>query len=139
MKSSWTKAIKQALCDYAHQQGFRVAASGCIGADESEFLFDMVWWKQDEPYMSRIPLILESELHSSNELVDNDFYKLLIGRADHRIWIFERKTIEGVQESFDAYIETIRRFEHSMPGDRYLLLGIDWHLREFHTRLCIHG
>ena len=81
---------------------------------------------------------MESELHSSDEIVDNDFYKLLLGRADHRIWIFERKTSEQVQESFEACIETIKHFEHSLPGDRYLMFGIDWSPRAFQSQLYVH-
>jgi len=138
VKSSWTTAIKQPLCNYAHQQGFRVAASGCKGSEEGELLYDMVWWKQDEPYMTRIPLILESELQAPDELIDNDFYKLMLGRADHRIWIFERKSADQVQESFKAITGTIKHFTHSMPGDRYLLLGVDWSPRKFHSMLYVH-
>lgn len=138
-KGTWTKAIKQLLCDYAKKEGYRVAASGCSGADESEFLYDMTWWQQEGEFMTRIPLILESELHAPAELIDNDFYKLMLGRADHRIWIFERKTIEQVNETFEAIIKNIRHFTHSLSGDRYLLMGVDWSPREFHSRLYVHG
>lgn len=138
IKGNWTTAIKQPLCDYAHHLGLRVAASGCKGAEEGELLYDMAWWKQDEQHMVRVPLILETELQAPDELIDNDFYKLMIGRADHRIWIFERKSADQVQESFMAIIETIKHFAHSMPGDRYLLFGVDWNPRKFQSMLYVH-
>jgi len=130
--------IKQQLCEFAHQQGFRVATEKCKGSDEGEWLFDMVWWKQDQRFMTRVPLVLESELNASNNIVDDDFIKLLLAKAEHRIWIFERKTRQQVKESFKECIENIKQFGHSQKGDRYLMFGVDWNPRDFQYRLYVH-
>ncbi|WP_139555997.1 hypothetical protein [Methylotetracoccus oryzae] len=137
-RGKWTKAIKQSLCDYARKQGFRVAASGCTGAEESEFLYDMTWWKQEGDFMTKVPLILESELQSPSYVIDKDFYKLMLGRAEHRVWIFERKTEAQIDETFEAIINSVMMFANSTPGDRYLLMGVDWNPRKFRSKLYVH-
>jgi len=137
-RGTWTKTIKKKLYEIAKENGFLVAASGCEGTDQGEWLYDMVWYEKKDRYIDRVPLVLESELNSPDYDLDDDFFKLLLARADCRVWIFERKTEQQVKESFNSCIEAIRQFSQSQKGDRYLMLGVDWNPREFQSELYVH-
>jgi hypothetical protein len=137
-RGTWTKLIKKNLIDIADEYKWLVAAHGCDGVDQGEWLYDMVWYEKNDRYITKVPLVLESELNSSDYEIDDDFYKLLIARADCRVWVFERKTRQQVQDSFSSCIEAIKQFSHSQKGDRYLMLGVDWNPREFQSRLYVH-
>lgn len=139
-RSLWTKSIKIELCNLAHQPGYGyiVSANECPGSDWQEWLYDMVWCKETREFLSFVPLVMESELNAPHELVDGDFQKLLLAKAKHRVWIFERTSQEEVQKSFESCINHIKNFEDSTIGDRYLLLGVDWNPREFQWKLYVH-
>jgi hypothetical protein len=42
---STTKTVKKCLGKLGHERGFKVAASGLVGADQGEWLYDMVWYE----------------------------------------------------------------------------------------------
>lgn len=133
----WTARIKKDLCNLSHELGYSVACSGYDQADDREWLYDMVWWKQDGPYMSRIALVLESEWNPEIPL-DGDFLKLMLARADHHVWIFQAITEAAICSVIDSCIEHLRHFEGLVTGDRFLFAGLSWNPRQFYFQLYIH-
>jgi hypothetical protein len=59
----------------------------------------------------------------SKEWLSHDFQKLLASRAHNRIMLFYRKS--NITETLDGLEAQIKKYKGSLPGDRYLLIGID--------------
>jgi hypothetical protein len=76
-----------------------------------------------------VPLILESEWLASEEGIEYDFRKLLLGRAQHRVMIFQHRNVPFILDKLKKQVQTFCRTE---SGDRYLFLG--WH----YTRVGNH-
>ena len=60
--------------------------------------------------------------------IDEDFQKLLLSRAQHRVMIFQHNDVQRVFETIKDQVRKCRRTE---PGDRYLLLG--WQYAKDHN------
>ena len=137
----WTEAIKLGLLNIARKKPPKliVCSNGIEGTDYGEWLYDMIWLENDEnDGIKNVPLVMESELNSPDNEVDEDFLKLLVARADHRIWIFQRRTREEITASIHSCIQRVRNCRSSQPGDRYLFAGLSWNPRDFAFQLYIH-
>lgn len=73
-----------------------------------------------------VSLVLESEWATDQKSIDEDFQKLLLARAEHRVMIFQQKTLPDVEDVYDHLSRQISAFSRSQPGDRYLLAGLNW-------------
>jgi hypothetical protein len=138
----WTKAIKLGLLDIAKKEPTKyiVCANGIVGTDDKEWLYDMIWLENHENGgIKNVPLVMESELHSQDNEVDEDFCKLLVARADHRLWIFQRRTVEEIKASINACIQRVQTLVSSQSGDRYLFAGLSWNPRDFIFQLYVHA
>lgn len=138
--TKWTKRLNEDLGNLAHEHelGYRVACRDYEHADEKgEWLYDMVWWKEDGEYMSRIVLVLESEW-SPDPKVDGDFLKLLLARADHHVWVFQEKTEDTVRQHMERCKEHLRQFQSLPSGDRFLFAGVSENPRQFYFDLYVH-
>jgi hypothetical protein len=140
----WTKRILEDLVNlaselaHAHKSDYRVACSGCEQAYEnSEWLYDLVWWQQDGDYMSRIILVLESEW-TPDITVDNDFLKLMLARADHHVWVFQAKTENIIRQQIQVCKEHLGQSQTLPSGDRFLFAGVSWNPREFYFDLYVN-
>ena len=133
-----TNRIKNDLVCLAHKLDYLVSCSGVDGkATQGEWLYDMVWWKNDGDYMSKIILVLESEWTPTFPL-DEDFYKLMVARSDHHVWIFEAKTEALVCEAISTCIDNLSNLKGLPPGDRFLFAGVSWNPREFFFDLYVY-
>jgi hypothetical protein len=123
----WTQEIKTALGRVArdHYQ-FYVCASGCEGPNQGEWLYDMVWLQNDDPHVVAVPLVLESEWSVKLKDIMEDFQKLLLARAEHRVMIFQQETTQQVYQVVEKFEAQVSAFRGTQPRDRYLLLGFDW-------------
>jgi hypothetical protein len=102
-----------------------------VGADSGEWLYDMVWYKNNEGYFSRQILVLESEIKPGNSVanattVDVDFHKLVQARADIRVWLAPIPNTEMIFEHLHNCKKQILSFEQSQAGDFYLFILFDW-------------
>lgn len=121
--ASWgerTRVLKNAIGGVGARAGFTVYAKDCDYRDNGEWLFDMTWLSDRDGYMVDSFLILESEWLGGNEL-SNDFQKLLIGRADLRVFICSARNLEAARSIVDDRLREIRTFAKSAPQDRYLI------------------
>lgn len=141
-RSSWTKRIKSDLVKLAHEFGYLAACSGVAKESDhqpvqGEWLYDMIWWKQDGKYLSKIILVFESEW-TPNLPMDDDFFKLMVARADHHVWVFQEKTEETVRKAIGTCIDHLRHFHGLSSGDRFLFAGVSWNPRKFHFDLYVY-
>ena len=119
----WTRGLKLELAKRGKSYGFYVCGSKCEDYGRGEWLYDLVWLKvgNGTKVITDVSLIFESEWSTNQTYIDNDFQKLLLGRAQHRMMVFEQK--HDVGPVFERLKDQVRNFARSQSGDRYLLLG----------------
>lgn len=123
---AWTHEIKIGLTKIAYEHNYRVYTHRNDFDDTvNEWLYDMTWYEayDEKGYdIKSIPLILESEWKRSFEEIKYDFYKLIQGRADLRVFIFQAANVDG---TMNQLVEIIDKSSISQAKDKYLLAG--WH------------
>lgn len=117
----WTKQIKTGICKLGKGSGYSVCASNCDGADNGEWLFDLIWWKDTAP--RELVLAMESEWGLSEDEIWKDFEKLLIARAKYRVFICQQKTPDDIKNLFEEMSREAQKFGSKQVSDRYLLVG----------------
>ncbi len=124
----WTKAILKSLAILGRGMGCKVYTSKGNpkgDPDVGEWLYDQVWMRYDRnDYMKSVPLVLESELGTNKVDRLNDFCKLFIARADHRVMIFGASGHPRAQHIIDEFMEEVERSTISCAGDRYLFASL---------------
>lgn len=113
-----TKRVKVALCKAGRALGYRVYASG-VEAAGREWLFDLVWTEEtDDGSIIRVPLVLESEWSTTGG--SDDFKKLMVARAEHRVMVMNPQHGRSPKESIVHLVAEVDQFAMSEFGDRYL-------------------
>lgn len=116
---AWTREVKNAVAALGRNQGYSVYASSCDTADDGEWLFDLTWMKYDpDGYMRRLPLVLESEW-TPIEVLD-DFCKLVVARAEHRVMVFWANSEKSADKVIAKLVDEAANSGLARPGDRYL-------------------
>ncbi len=137
----WTKAILKALAILGRSTGCKVYTSKGNpkgDPDVGEWLYDQAWIRYDRnDYMKTVPLVLESELGTNKVDRLNDFCKLIIARADHRIMIFSANDRRRAQNIIDEFVEEVEGSRISCTGDRYLFAGLLESDGSFYFRNCV--
>lgn len=114
---NWTKFVVDQVASAAEEHGCTLCGHGC-GAPE--FMFDMTWLKTgDDRSLLDVTLILECEWGADHHVLE-DFRKLLLGRADVRLLVFEGKTLESSKQLISKMRDEIHGFHKTIAGDRYL-------------------
>jgi hypothetical protein len=114
----WTRELFKELGRLGESKGFSVC---CSGHGEPEWLYDLVWLKREEGVIIDVPLILESEWSGRSKII-RDFEKLLLGRARHRVMVFQHATSKGLQRILASLKMEVRKFNRTQSGDRYLFV-----------------
>ena len=114
----WTFQIKTQIARIGKEQKYSVYASQADNVDGGEWLYDLVWldYKNDE--LINAYLLLESECWPKE--INDDFEKLLLGKAELKVMIFYAKDIKTFKEQVDKMKEKIKNFKHSISGEKYL-------------------
>ena len=102
-----------------------------------EWLFDMTWIEQSEGYLLSLPLVLESEW--SPEGSSEDFQKILVARADHRVMVLTCNPSRPPQDAIDVLIQEVDQCKLSQYGDRYLFACWEEPAKEFSFMLHVVG
>lgn len=116
--ADWTRAIKNRIGALGKDKRYWVYASSADNVDGGEWLYDLTWLNYSDDDLLCVELALESEW-LFNE-IDHDFQKLLVGRAELRVFIFQAKTEEVALEQIKYLKRQIVRFTKSEEGDSYL-------------------
>jgi hypothetical protein len=131
----WTQRLLSAFGECGRQLGYFVCGGGAEQhGGQCEWLYDLVWLKNSNGFITDVPLILESEWSTNYKLISDDFEKLLVGRAQHRVMVFQQRHVEDI---FGRLAEEVRNFGPTQAGDRYLFLGWDWTDRVFKSELFV--
>jgi hypothetical protein len=135
--AAWTELMKDALTEVGTSLGYKVATTGCAGAHDTEWLYDLVWYRHepsewltakkpapkfaDLPLLTEVGLVAESEWHNDAVSIRNDFEKLLLANAPLRIMITcTNKPLEA-QQYFDYFEAAVLQYRQGTPGARYLI------------------
>lgn len=133
--SRWTREVKRVVGGLGTRHGFAVCASGWPKQFDNEWLFDLVWYKNDrDNHLVSVSLVLECEWSLSFDAVKYDFEKLLVAKALLRVFVHEARTRAGIDEAQRRLITLVSKFEGSGKGDRYLFAGYDFKTTEFSFR-----
>jgi len=127
----WTSAIKKMIGDLGLSQEFncQVAIGGFPDKYEREWLFDIVWYIEDkERRLKNLKLIVECEWNKNYHAIKYDFEKILVGRAERRLFICQSKK-ENIEELFQKLQSSINEYENN-SGDRYLIAILDCNTEE---------
>jgi hypothetical protein len=117
--TEWTRAIKNEIGRLGSSLGYEVYASSCDFAEDGEWLFDLTWADIDkDEYFRSIPLALESEWMPSQ--VIDDFCKLLVSRAEHRVMVLWASNKASADNKVKELIDEVDNSKMTRPGDRYL-------------------
>jgi hypothetical protein len=124
----WTETILTGLAKLGRKHGYHVYTSkykpkGYI--DAGEWLYDPTWLQYDRHgYIKAMPLVLESELGPDSKDLIDDFCKLIVARADHRVMIFGANNKANAEEKITELIAELDHSGLSRNGDRYLFAGL---------------
>lgn len=128
-----TKDIIQCLKDLGEEKKFYVCPGSLYDNNpnlkEGEWLFDMSWLKysnnRDESVLETrlkwVELACECEWSDYDRSLAQDFEKLLVVKAKHRLFIFTRPSNNEAEKKFKEIKKRIKCFGGSTPNDRYLL------------------
>ena len=129
--SGWgatTKFVKETLGDLGKQLGYQICASGYAGADDGEWLYDMVWYnRSSDRLLSNIAMVLESEFNPGGgglnaTDVDGDFEKLVQARAEVRVWLALLPNSEMERNHIMNCKRQATSFNGALPGDVYVFI-----------------
>jgi hypothetical protein len=96
------------------------------------WLYDLIWFEYSkEGYLINIPLVLECEWSGLYAEIIDDFSKLWVARAQHRIMIFNKKSDNDIYEMINKLQLGIGKFKESQSSDRYLFAGLNWNTGRF--------
>lgn len=137
--AAWTALMKNALTDLGQDPNYKykVATSQCSEADDTEWLYDLVWYRHepsawltakkpvpkfaDLPLLTEVGLVAESEWHNDPVSIRNDFEKLLLANAPLRLMITCTNKPLEVQQYFDYFEAAVLQYRQVTPGAHYLI------------------
>jgi hypothetical protein len=134
----WTKNLIFPLGQLGKQLGYYVCAARSLELekDQGAWLYDLAWleYSDGNKCLIGLPLILESEWSARDGYIDDDFQKLLVARAEHRVMICQGSDPD---RHFKRFAKQVRNCGLTQAGDRYLLLCLDLNDHKFKFRVFI--
>ena len=128
--AEYTRSVKKAVGGVGKKLGFAV----CSTEHDCEWLYDLCWCEQDEnDLVLNMPLVMESEWHRGYGPLLDDFQKLLVARADHRIFLCEQEP-EDWTDCVGQLIDQVCCYAGTQNGDRYLFgswMADGWHFTQY--------
>jgi hypothetical protein len=123
-----TYIINTKLAQIGNAYGYDVCVNKnhCDGDHQREWLYDMVWYKENSDNMLiEVPFVLEMEWSNFDKEIKYDFEKLLISNSELRVMIFQKKSKDEVYRIINEMIDRINVFKNKNEADKYLLIGMD--------------
>jgi len=128
--AEWTYRIKEAIGRQG-KENYSVCTAGFPRTYESEWLFDLVWYAQNDDFYTSLVLACEIEWKTHKDCILYDFEKLLVARAKYRLMVFQ--SLQSTRSEWTKYlIDAIDRNLDCLPGDRFLLACYDPNDEAFH-------
>lgn len=133
-----TTEIKRIIGNIGQQLNYEVMAGG-DNDFEGEWLYDIVWYSNNEVGFNKMILAVECEFSRGLKHIQYDFDKLLVTNAENRIMICMSLGNEpGFEKIITQCNEAINNYEMLPKGSRFLLLiWDDYHSGKFESRIII--
>ena len=118
----WTSNIFEALIDTGHKEGYKVYCKTGNSRDGSEWLYDLTWldYNTETKELKKCALALESEWNMKESDIIDDFSKLLLVRADYKMFVFQQKNIKGFEDYINKFRKLIQSYKDN-KGDSYII------------------
>src|SRR5260370_26327201 len=126
-KGRRTETAMTTIGELGHSLEYQVSCkrTGYAKADDSEWLYDQLWYvNRADNVLIRVPMALEAEFSDKEPHIDGDFQKLLMARADVRVWLWH--SLIGARKHIELYKQQIHDFDYSLPGDEWVFGAYDW-------------
>ncbi len=120
----WTATLKRALIDLGKKNNYRVCAAGFLPDDcDIEWLYDLVWFRNDPPeHLREIGLVLESEWSKVPFDIKYDFEKLLVAKSPIKVMVFQDYQ-ENLPQMLSLLETGIRCFRAEPANESYIFAG----------------
>lgn len=139
-RGGWGTAIRKALASLADSLQYKPYYRGAKSQRFGEWVYDMIWTQEDEKgELVSVALAMEDEWELGLEAISDDFQKLLLVRAPHRLMVYRAANQQEYKDRTDALIEKIKAFKLTQNQDRYLLICRCSRPRKVFARLHVHG
>lgn len=126
-RTGWTKAVKEILKEIGVENEYKTATSG-INADWGEWLYDLVWYKDNgekgsAERLHEVGLVMEIEWNPEIPGLLLDFTKLLLAHVPTRVFLCNQKDKNDAERIEQVLEESIVAFKENLPPNfRCLLL-----------------
>lgn len=115
---AWTRAVKNTVGALGSKRGYRVYAASSKYERNGEWVFDLGWFRMRGELVVDVPLALESEWSPPDAM--DDFQKLLVSRAHHRVMVLWSRRFSSAERLITSLIHQVAIYRGSRSGDRYL-------------------
>jgi hypothetical protein len=127
----------QAVGHLGYESGYHVCAAGLKEEFDPAWLYDLIWYEQDEnEFLLNVTLAVESEWGENFKHIKYDFEKLLAAKATHHLMVFQTRNFHK-EERLQYFRDAVLIYRHRQPGDRYLIALLDTVDETFHFELII--
>jgi hypothetical protein len=131
--TAWTQKIKEVIGDIGIHHDYVVCASGFPEKFDGEWLFDLIWYKNNENgRLDNVPLVMESEWLKSYSDIRFDFEKLLVANSPIKVMVFQNRG-DTFNEIFDKLAMGIKEYAFKTPAI-YILACYQLNIDEFVVR-----
>jgi hypothetical protein len=130
----WTTQLKEDIGALGEAHGWHVCTSGFSGRFGCEWLYDLVWYREDAAgRMSEVHLVLESEWQEDHAAIKHDFEKLLLAKAPLKVMVFETNNLH-MDILLSSMEQGIRAFTPHSAGEWYIIAAFNAHTYKFEIR-----
>lgn len=133
--ANWTYEIKKRLAELGRRYEYKTCTSGFKDECDSEWLYDLVWYKEegegDSKTLIDVPLVLESEWNILFPPIKYDFEKLLVANARLKVMICQSNNINK-EHRLNYFRDAVAKYQINKNDDVYLIALLDYHTEEFY-------
>jgi hypothetical protein len=130
----WTTQLKDDIGSLGVAHGWDVCTSGFPGRFECEWLYDLVWYREDaEGNLAEVYLVLESEWEEAHAAITYDFQKLLLAKSPLKLMVFETNDLH-ISKLLDRMERGIRAFKTQSADENYIIAAFNNSTHTFEVR-----
>jgi len=107
-----------------------VCTPGGQGDFEAGWLYDLVWYRNDDGHLAEVYLVLESEWSYDAYDIRYDFEKLLLAKATLKVMVFQAAESQ-LADRFALLERGIDAFRKRSADETYILAGLKMPITEF--------
>jgi hypothetical protein len=117
--TEWTAEVKSALRSLGKRKDYAV----CPGPGDKAWLFDLIWFRNDQDHRLReVVLVVESEWSLDSDEIIYDFEKLLVAKSPIKLMVFQDHQ-ENLTQLWSLLETGISSFQAEPANEKYILAG----------------